>query len=130
MKSGAPFFRIDIIYMIYFAVKYFSVVCLSIYYEKLAVNCTYDDGKEVKFLSVRHNLKCICVKMLVFETHFKIFNSCFLYIQHIIRRNKFTPFKPWKLEILTLLTVKENLYMNLLRTRRFFSYFMSGGHIF
>ena len=37
MKSGAPFFRIDIMYMIYLDVKYFSVVCLSIYYEKLAV---------------------------------------------------------------------------------------------
>ena len=37
MKSGAPFSRIDIMYMIYLDVKYFSVVCLSIYYEKLAV---------------------------------------------------------------------------------------------
>ena len=37
MKSGAPFFRIDIMYMIYLDVKYFSVVCLSIYYEKLPV---------------------------------------------------------------------------------------------
>ena len=34
MKSGAPFFRIDIIYMIYLDVKYFSVVFLSIYHEK------------------------------------------------------------------------------------------------
>ena len=34
MKSGAPFFRIDMIYMIYLAVKYFSVVCVSIYYVK------------------------------------------------------------------------------------------------
>ena len=40
MKSGAPFFRIDIMYMIYLDVKYFSVVCLSIYYEKLAVKTT------------------------------------------------------------------------------------------
>ena len=37
MKSGAPFLSIDIIYMIYLDVKYFSVVYLSIYYEKLAV---------------------------------------------------------------------------------------------
>ena len=37
MKSGAPFFRIDIIYMTDLDVKYFTVVCLSIYYEKLAV---------------------------------------------------------------------------------------------
>ena len=36
-KSGAPFFLIDIMYMIYLDVKYFSVVCLSIYYEKLTV---------------------------------------------------------------------------------------------
>ena len=40
MKSGAPFFRIDIIYMIYLHVKYFLVLCLSIYYEKLAVETT------------------------------------------------------------------------------------------
>ena len=37
MNSGAPFFRIDIIYMIYLDVKHFSVVCLSICYEKLAI---------------------------------------------------------------------------------------------
>ena len=40
MKSGAPFFRIDIMYIIYLDVKYFSVVCLSIYYEKLAAKTT------------------------------------------------------------------------------------------
>ena len=64
MKSGAPFSCIDIIYMIYLDVKYFSVVCLSIYY------------------------------------------SCFSYIQHVVARNKFTSFIPWKLETLTLFTVK------------------------
>ena len=32
MKSGALFFCIDIMYMIYLDVKYFSVVYLSIYY--------------------------------------------------------------------------------------------------
>ena len=37
MKSGAPFFRIDLMFMIYLDVKYFSVVCLSICYEKLAL---------------------------------------------------------------------------------------------
>ena len=37
MKSGAPFFRIDMIYMIYLDVNYFLVVCLSIYQEKHAV---------------------------------------------------------------------------------------------
>ena len=31
-------------------------------------------------------------------------------------RNNFTSFRPWKLETLTPLTVKENLYTNLLRT--------------
>ena len=37
MKYGAPSFLIDIIYyMIYLDVKYFSVVCLGIYYEKCA----------------------------------------------------------------------------------------------
>ena len=37
MKSGAPFFRADIIYMIYLDVNNFSAVFLSIYYENLAV---------------------------------------------------------------------------------------------
>ena len=46
MKSGAPFFLIDIIYMIYIDVRYFSVVCLSIYYEKLAV--------KTKLTTIRH----------------------------------------------------------------------------
>ena len=41
MKFGAPFFRIDIMYMIYLDVKYFSVACLSIYREKLAVKTTF-----------------------------------------------------------------------------------------
>ena len=40
MKSGAPFFRIDIIYMIYLDVIYFSVVCLGLYYVKLTVKTT------------------------------------------------------------------------------------------
>ena len=40
MKSEAPFFRIDIMYIIYPDVKYFSVVCLSIYYEKITVKAT------------------------------------------------------------------------------------------
>ena len=33
MKSGTPFFRIDIMYMIYLDVKNFSAVCLGIYNE-------------------------------------------------------------------------------------------------
>ena len=37
---GAPFFGIDIMYMIYLDVKYFSIVCLNIYYEKPAVKTT------------------------------------------------------------------------------------------
>ena len=37
MKSGAPLFGIDIMYMIDLDVKYFSVVCLSIFYKKSAV---------------------------------------------------------------------------------------------
>ena len=70
MKYGAPFFRIYIMHMIYFYVKYFSVVCLSIYYEKVAETFL---RKEVKLLSVQHNLLFNCVKMPVFETHFKNF---------------------------------------------------------
>ena len=40
MKFGAPFYRIDIMFTIYLDVDYFSVVCLSIYDEKLAVKTT------------------------------------------------------------------------------------------
>ena len=40
MKSGAPLFGIDLMYMIDLDVKYFLVVCLSIYYEKPAVKTT------------------------------------------------------------------------------------------
>ena len=40
MKSCAPFFIINIMYLIYLDVKYFSVVCLSIYYVELAVKIT------------------------------------------------------------------------------------------
>ena len=40
IKYGAPFFRTDIMYMIYLHVKYFPVVCLSIYYEKFAAETT------------------------------------------------------------------------------------------
>ena len=40
MKSKVPFFRIDMVYMTYLDVKYFSVVFLSIYLEKLAVKTT------------------------------------------------------------------------------------------
>ena len=84
IKLEVPFFRTDIIYMIYFDMKYFSVACLSIYYEKLAVKTT------LKFLSLWHNSKFYCVKMPVFETHFKVLNSWFLYSQHVMTRNKFT----------------------------------------
>ena len=59
MKSGASFFRIDMMSVIFLDMKYFLLVCLCIYYEKLAVKL-HNDGtvfcKEVKLLSVRHNL--------------------------------------------------------------------------
>ena len=117
MKCDAPFFRISIISMIYLDVKYFSAVCLSICYnmgyKKLPVKTALT---RVSVLSVQHNLKFKCVKMPVSETYFKIFSSWFSYVQHFVTRNKFTLFKSWKLETLTLLTVKENLYTNLLRT--------------
>ena len=41
MISGVPFFRIDIMYMIYLDVKYFPVVCLNIYYKKPAIKTTF-----------------------------------------------------------------------------------------
>ena len=40
MKSGVPFVRIGNMYMIYFDLKYFPVVCLSICHEILAVKTT------------------------------------------------------------------------------------------
>ena len=40
IKSGAPFFRIDMIHMVHLNVKYFSVVSLGIYHEKLPVKTT------------------------------------------------------------------------------------------
>ena len=83
--------------MIYLDVKYFSEVCLSIYYDKYAVKTTLTTMrhffcKKFKCLSVQHNLKLNCIKMPVFEPHFKIFNSYFLYTQHVVTRNKFTSF--------------------------------------
>ena len=88
--------------------------------ETCCKNNAYGNGtfprKEVKLLFVRHNLQFNCVKIPVFEKYFEIFNSCFLYIQHVVTRNNFTYFRPCKLETWTLLTVKENLYMNLLQT--------------
>ena len=38
--SGTPYFGIYKMYMIYLDVKYFSIVCLNIYYEKPAVKTT------------------------------------------------------------------------------------------
>ena len=121
MKSGASFLRIDIICMIFLDVKYFSVVCLSIYSEKHAGKTTLTTMGH--FFSKKLNLcpsditwnsvalKCHCLKHTS-----KYFSSGFLYMQHVITRNKFTSFRPWKLETLTLLRVKEYLYKNLLRT--------------
>ena len=111
MKPGAPFFRIDIIYTIYLDVIYFSVVCLSLYYVKLTVKTTLRTighffANKLIFFSVRHNLKFNRVEMLLFKLGLKIFNLCFLYIQYVVTRNKFTSFRHWKLETLTLLTVK------------------------
>ena len=40
MKSGAPFSRIHIMYVIYLDVKYFSIVCHSIYYKQPTVKIT------------------------------------------------------------------------------------------
>ena len=51
MKSGTPFFHFDVMYMIDLDVKYFSVVCLSIYQEKLAV-IMYMICLDVKYFSV------------------------------------------------------------------------------
>ena len=72
IKSRALFFRINIMYMIYLDVKYFSAVCLSIYYEKLTVKTTLTTMG--RFLAKKLNycssniignsfvLKCQCLK--------------------------------------------------------------------
>ena len=83
MKSDAPFFCTDLIYMIYL---YFSVVCLSII--------------------MRNVLKKLHLQR----------RDISLYIKHVVTRTKFTSFRPSKLVTFTLLTAKENLYMNFLRT--------------
>ena len=41
MKSGAPFFCIDTVYIIYLHVKYFALVFLNFYYEKPAVKAIF-----------------------------------------------------------------------------------------
>ena len=110
MKSGAPFFGIDIKYMIYLDVKYFLVVYLSIYYEKLAVKTTLTTmghffGKKLNY----------CPSDIICNLYIQFAYSCFLYIQQVMTRSKFTSIKPWKLETLILLTVKESLFRNLLR---------------
>ena len=98
MKSGAPFFRIDIMYMIYLNVNFLSVVCLSIYYEKLTVKTTLTTIGHLFAIKLNYcqsniicnsiALKCQCLKH--FLKHLKIFDSCFLYIQQVVTRNKFT----------------------------------------
>ena len=75
MKSGAPFFRIDIMYMIYLDVKYFSVVCLSIYYEKLAVKATLTtmgDFFAKKLNYCPSDIKCQWFKHTFFNSFFCI----------------------------------------------------------
>ena len=55
MKSGAPLFGIDLMYMIDLDVKYFLVVCLSIFYEKPAVKTTLTP---MKHFSARKSNYC------------------------------------------------------------------------
>ena len=89
MKSGAPFFFTDIIYMIYLDVKFFSVVFLSIYYEKFTVKTTLTTmghffTKKLNFcpsyIVLNSNaLKCQCFKL---TSKFLIY--VFLYIQQVV----------------------------------------------
>ena len=68
-------------YLIYLDVKHFSVVCLSIYYEKLAVKT---------MLTTMGRFFAKKLDYFPFEIYLKIFNSCFLYIQQVVARNKLT----------------------------------------
>ena len=71
---------------------FLSTLCQYLLWETCCKNYNCSDGtflnKEVKLLSVRHNLKFNFVKMPVFEIHFKISISCFMYILHVLLRNK------------------------------------------
>ena len=89
------------------------MVCLSIYYEKNTVKTALTMmglffAKELNFCPSDINVSC--VKIAVFETHFKIFNSCFLYIQQVVTRNKFISYRPRKLMTLNFLTVRKSMY--------------------
>ena len=74
MKPGAPFFLINIIYIIYLDIKYLSVVVLSIYYEKPAAKTTlkmmrHFFAKKLHFCppDIACNsvaLKCLCLKLI------------------------------------------------------------------
>ena len=80
MKSEAPAFSIDIIYMIYLDVKYFSVVCLSIYYEKPAVKTTLTTiahffAKNLNYCPSGIICSSVALKCQCFETHLKKINS-------------------------------------------------------
>ena len=90
---------------------FFSSLAQYLLWETCCKKYAYNDEtflrKEVKLLSVRHNLWFSYIKMPVLETHLKIFNSYFLYIQQVVTRNKF---------IYLDFSYSHNLYMNLLWT--------------
>ena len=80
MKSRAPLLSIDIMYMIDLDVNYFSVVCLSIYYEKPAVKTkitTMGHFFAKKLNQCPSDIICNSIKMPLLETHFKHFSLCF-----------------------------------------------------
>ena len=93
MKSGAPFFSIDITYMIYLDVKYFSVVCLSIYYEKTAAKTTLTTmghffAKKLNYCPSDIICNSVALKYQCSKQILK-FLICFLYIQQVVTRNNF-----------------------------------------
>ena len=94
MKSGAPFFRIDVMYMIYLDVKYFSVVCHSTYYEKLAVKTRHTTMGHFFAKKLDYCPSDIICNSIALTSHclkhLKVFNSCILYIKQVLTRNKFT----------------------------------------
>ena len=121
MKSGAPFYRIDIISMIYLDETHFSVVNLNIYYEKLAIKTALTTmrhcfAKKLHFGPFNIIWNSIVLKYQCLKHTSKFFIHVFCISNNVVTRNKFTSFRPWKLETLTFLTFKENLYMNLLQT--------------
>ena len=103
MKSGAPFYRIDIISMIYLDKTHLSVVNLNIYYEKLAIKAALTTmrhcfAKKLHFCPFNIIWNWIALKYQCLKHTSKFFIHVLCISKNVVTRNKFTSFRPWKLE--------------------------------